>query len=188
MGHGEYVAVNDTKIPDDYYFNVRKDVQELQKLYPFACFIFLPLRIPKPIVVHVIAVDCTLIKKTCAYREDFIQDFSKELEIIVPFDYRVSGCDVYGGRWIDLEKIPMEDQHFYKKLEDGRFQFCVGVPESFSKMKNVVLENVRTADKMLTAYELFQKGLTRRVELIAYAHGQKGINEYRGKKKKYQTK
>ena len=29
----------------------------------------------------------------------------------------------------------MEDQHFYKKLEDGRFQFCVGVPESFSKME-----------------------------------------------------
>ena len=102
MGHGEHVAVNDTKMPDDYYCNVRKDVQELRKLYPFVYFIFLPLRNPKPVVVHVIAADCTLIEKTRAYREDFIQDFSKELEIIVPFDYRVSGCDVYGGRWIDL--------------------------------------------------------------------------------------
>lgn len=63
MGHGEHVAVNDTKMPDDYYCNVRKDVQELRKLYPFVYFIFLPLRNPKPVVVHVIAADCTLIEK-----------------------------------------------------------------------------------------------------------------------------
>ena len=40
MGHGEHVAVNDTKMPDDYYCNVRKDVQELRKLYPFVYFLY----------------------------------------------------------------------------------------------------------------------------------------------------
>lgn len=181
-------AVNDIRSNNDYYHEVREDIRELQSIYPFTTFTCPPTVQIQPIIIHVIAADSVLIQKTCAMRQDFLQEYSKELDILVPFDYRTEGCKVYGGAWIDLDKIPPEYQHFHARLSDGRFSLCVGIPESFEKMRNVVLECVRTADRMLTAYELFQSGQTETLELISYAHGQKGIEEYRGKKKKYQSK
>lgn len=181
-------AVNDIRNNNDYYHEVREDIRELQSVYPFTTFTCAPTAQIQPITIHVIAADKSLIQKTCAMRQDFLQRYSKELEIIVPLNYRTAGCKVYGGSWIDLDKIPPEYQHFHGRLSDGRFSLCVGIPESFGKMRNAVLECVRTADRMLTAYELYQTGQTETLELISYAHGQEGIEEYRGKKKKYQSK
>lgn len=180
--------MNDIRKNNDYYREVRDDIRELQSIYPFTTFICLPTVQIQPIVIHVIAADRALIQKTCAMRQDFLQKYSKELEIVVPFDYRTKGCKVYGGAWIDLDKLLPEYQHFYGRLLDGRFSLCVGIPESFRKMRNVVLECVKTADRMLTAYELFQSGQTETLELISYSHGREGIEEYHGKKKKYQSK
>lgn len=180
--------MDDIRNNSEYYHEARENIRELQNVYPFTSFTFLPTVQVQPITIHVIAADNTLIQNTRAMRQDFLQKYSKELEIIVPFDYKEKGCKVYGGSWIDLDKIPPEYQHFHGKLPDGRLSFCVGVPESFRKMRNVILESTRTADRMLTAYELFQSGQTKTLELIAYAHGQEGIDEYRGKKKKYQSK
>lgn len=72
-----------------------------------------------------------------------------------------------------MKKIPFKDQHFNGK-ENGKFLFCVGVPQSFSILKNVVLENVRTAESMMIAYESYQRKITDKVELIAYSHGEEG--------------
>ena len=113
---------------------------------------------------------------------------SKAKEIIVPFDYKKAGCKVYGGKWIDTKLVKEEYQHFNGKRKDGCYLFCVGVPESFLKMENVILENIRTAEKMLIAYELYQTGETRSLELNAYSHGTKGINEYAKDKKRYKGK
>jgi len=55
-------------------------------------------------------------------------------------------------------------------------------------MENVILENIRTAEKMLMAYELYQTGETKSLELNAYSHGTKGINEYAKDKKRYKGK
>lgn len=180
--------MSDISNRDDYYHKVCENIRELQDIYPFTTFTCPPTVQIQPVTVYVIAADKNLVQKTCAMRQDFLQRYSKELEVIVPFDYQTAGCKVYGGSWIDLDKIPSEYQHFHGRLSDGRLCFCVGVPESFGKMRNVVLECVRTADRMLTAYELFQSGQTETVELISYAHGQEGIDEYRGEKKKYQSK
>ena len=184
-GMGSMVDIGNN---NDYYHKVLGNIQELRSVYPFTTFTSLPTVQIQPITIHVIAADNNLIQKTCAKREDFVQEYSKELEVVVPFEYETVGCEVYGGSWIDLDKTPLEYQHFHKRLSDGRLSFCVGVPESFRKMHNVILECVRTADRMMKAYELFQSGQTKNLELISYAHGQEGIDEYRGKKKKYQSK
>lgn len=185
---GGFGALDNTMNNASYYHKVREDIRELQSIYPFTTFTCPPTVQMQPITIHVIAADNILIQKTCAMREDFIQEYSKELEVIVPFDYQTAGCTVYGGGWIDLNKIPSKYHHFHGRIPDGRFSFCVGVPESFREMRNVILECVKTADRMLTAYELYQSRQTEIFELISYAHGQKGIAEYREKKTKYQSK
>ena len=96
----------------------------------------------------------------------------------------LSICQPHDCRLAEL----YNDQHFYDINSHGKYQFCVGVPESFIYMKNVILENVRTADKMLVAYELFQTGQTNKLELLAYSHGDKGQKEYKNERKKYKTK
>lgn len=70
---------------------------------------------------------------------------------------------------------------------NGKYLFCVGVPQSFIHLKNVLLENVRTAESMMIAYESYQRGITKKVNLIAYSHGEKGKNEYNRNRKQYRT-
>ena len=60
--------------------------------------------------------------------------------------------------------------------------------ESFIYMQNVIIENVRTAENMLIAYEQFQKGFAEIVKLKAYSHGEKGKDEYRRDRKRFRTK
>lgn len=180
---GKKLTLNEEKL--NYYDHVLVNIRELKTVYPFVKFSILPTRQPEPIHIQVIAANKSLIQVTHSDIQDFLGTFSKELEIIVPFDYEVNGCIVYGGRWINSSKLPSNYLHFHKRLEDGRYSFCVGVPDSFRKMKNVILENVRTADHMLSAYEFFQSGQTQSLELISYSHGDRGINEYRQKIKRY---
>lgn len=112
------------------------------------------------------------------------------IHLKITLDYRSSGCLVYGGKWIDERKIPAKDMHLFhsnNQLVENRFGYkmCVGTPESFSSMKNVLLEAVKTADNMLVAYERVQSGTSDRVILNAYSHGDIGRKEYQNDRKRY---
>lgn len=172
----------------EYVEDVFADIRQARETYPFIEAILLPTVDPAPIQLKVVAVNKSLFERTNAKCEDFVGLYSRVLEIIVPFDYKKAGCKVYGGKWIETKLIKEEYQHFNGKRKDGCYLFCVGVPESFPQMKNVILENIRTAEKMLIAYELYQTGETRSLELNSYSHGTKGINEYTKDKKKYKRK
>ena len=104
--------------------------------------------------------------------------------------YREKGCDVYGGKWIDLRKLKDEDYHFH--YQDGQpfqtrygYRLCVGTPESFPLMRNVILESVRTAENMLIAYERIMIGESNHLEVIAYGHGDVGRVQFNNNTHKY---
>ena len=40
---------------------------------------------------------------------------------------------------------------------------------------------------MMIAYESFQRGITNKVDLIAYSHGEEGKNEFDRNRKRYRT-
>lgn len=172
----------------EYYKSVISDVSELKELYPFTKMILLPTTSKSPIELEVTAVRAEIICQTGAIEADFLGEFSRQLHLIIPYNYREKGCIVYGGKWIDLKNIPGKYQHFNGVRQDGSLIFCVGVPESFVQLKNVILECIKTADNMLTAYEKYQCGRSNSLELISYSHGEKGINEYKREKNKYKTK
>ena len=114
---------------------------ELIEEYPFTNSVITPSAIPEPIILNVVAVNIGLIGECNAQENDFKGEYSKELKIIIPYDYTRNGCKIYGASWIDLEKIPQKDYHFIGK-ENGKYLFCVGVPQSFILLNNVLLENV----------------------------------------------
>ncbi len=171
-----------------YYELVKRDFEELQREYPYSLMYLYPTVEPQPIKIRVVAVHSDIIKSSLAEEEDFLGEYSRELKITVPYDYQNAGCKVYGGSWIREELIHDEDQHFYQKREDGTRLFCVGVHDSFCQLQNVILENVKTADNMLIAYEQVHRGLIKRAKLIGYSHGDKGEREYERDTKKYRTK
>ena len=157
---------------NEYYQNVQADITELIQEYPFTKRVIIPVVIPEPIILNVVAVNIGIIRECNAQEKDFKGAYSKELKIVIPYDYRRNGCKIYGASWIDLGKIPPKDHHFNGK-ENGKYLFCVGVPQSFMHLKNVLLENVRTAENMMIAYESYQRGITNKVDLIAYSHGRR---------------
>ncbi len=81
--------------------------------------------------------------------------------------------------------------HFFLDKENGAstasrgFHMCVGVPASFPRMKNVLLENVRTADNMLVAYKNAMINDSDTIELKAYSHGDKGEEEFITDKRRF---
>ena len=170
-----------------YYENVRKDFEELKVEYPYSTMYMPPTVEPYQIRLRVIAVHRDVIFASKAEEEDFLEEYSKELQIVIPWDYKKRGCKVYGGVWLQEELIHEDDRHFYGKRENGTREFCVGVNESFQTFSNVILENVKTAENMLIAYEQVQKGITLRARLIGYAHGNKGEKEYERDRKKYKS-
>ncbi|HJI74579.1 MAG TPA: hypothetical protein OIM03_09985 [Veillonellaceae bacterium] len=172
---------------NEYYRAVVSDINELKEQYPFTKRILLPTKSASPIELDITAVRADVINQTGANEVDFLGRYSRRLHVIIPYDYHKKGCLVYGGKWIDRKKIPDKDQHFNGVSQDGSLLLCVGVPESFSQFKNVILECVKTADNMLTAYEKYQCGQSESLELISYAHGERGINEYRKEKKRHTT-
>lgn len=83
MVHG---ATNLYDMKEKYYKEVMAHIEELMKEYPWTEFTILPTAEATPIRIKTIAVNGTLIEQTLATRYDFIGVFSKELELIVPFD------------------------------------------------------------------------------------------------------
>ena len=140
-----------------------------------------------------VAVNKGLIDMVNGVESDFLGDYSKELHLHVPVDYRNIGCIVYGAGWINIDKLAYEDIHFYYK--EGRLirtryglQICVGTPESFPLMENVILENVKTAENMMIAYERVMIGASEKPEMIAYSHGETGRYQFRQNRKRYISK
>ena len=164
------------------------DLIEVKQFFPFVREILQPYTKPQEIELEVIAVSRNVINLTDAVEDDFIGDYSKLIKVIVPFDYKQTGCKIYGAQWLDRKILKSEDYHFFSHNKEGIMEFCLGVPESFPHFKNVILENVKTAENMLTAYERFQKGESEILELKAYSHGTKGRKEYEKDKNKYQNK
>lgn len=175
-------------ISQQSFFNdVCKDVLEAKKDYPFIEMTFLPTVIPTAIL-EVIAVSNEIIEITQLSKADFVGPYSKRLIIIVPYNYKHNGCEVYGANWLRREDVEIEDYHFFNRTFNGLPQLCVGTPASFKYLKNVIFECIKTADNMLVGYECLIKGISTHLEIIAYAHGKEGEKEYERNKRKYRTK
>ena len=171
-----------------YIADVKRDFAQLKEEYPFSTLSIAPTVDISPASVTVIAANKKLIEHMRAEKDDFLGAYSRKLLVEIPFSYQQDGCKVIGGKWIDENKLNEADRHFNDKKADGSYVFCAGVPESFPKMKNVLLENVRTVENMLIAYEEVQKGFSERTNLKAYAHGKKGKDEYARDRKKYKPR
>lgn len=162
----------------------------MKEQYPF-CYLTIPPTVkPSMAEIRVIAANKGLINAVSGVESDFLCNYSKELHLIVPVDYKDRGCMVYGAGWLKTEKLSNEDIHFFHdkgKLIRTRhgLQICVGTPESFALMKNVILENVRTAENMLIAYEHVMTGTTDILEMIAYAHGDVGRAQFQKNRNRY---
>lgn len=173
-----------------YYESVKRDFVELKRVYPFASLTILPTVEPHDVIITVIAVSNSIIEAVFGTEDDFTGKYSKLLKIDIPTDYKNNGCKVYGGKWVDFSKIENKDIHFFhekgKVIEKyGGYQMCVGTPESFRKMDNVILEAVKTADNTLVAYERLLTGQSKTLELLAYSHGISGRKEYLIDKKRW---
>lgn len=178
---------------DVYYVSVKQDFEELKTEYPFAMLTIPPTVEPSLASITVIAVNNVIIDAVCGRPEDFIGEYSKKLRIEIPEDYKTVGCRVFGCGWFDESKFKNKDIHLYhrgnKLIENAHgYEMCVGTPESFPMMKNVILEAVRTADNIMVAYERVQRGETDKVILNAYSHGDAGREEYRRDKKRYKSR
>lgn len=171
-----------------YYQNVKLDFEELHNKYPFSMIELPPTKEPYEATVIVVAAEKSLIESLNATEEDFTKRYSKLLEVIIPHDYKKKGCKVFGGDWIASDSIPQQVVHWNSRLKDGRYELCIGVPDSFANLKNPLLESIRTADNLLVAYERYQTGNIDHVELNAYSHGEAGKREYEKSRKKYRTK
>lgn len=166
-----------------YYQKVFHDFVELKATYPFSWLLIPPTVEPSLASVRVIAVNSIIIDAVDGRPEDFIGEYSKEIYIDLPMDYWNEGCKVYGCKWIDESKFALKDVHLFHSGNNWvenkyGYQMCVGTPDSFRNMNNVLLEAVRTADNTLVAYERVQCGLSDRVILNAYSHGNAGKEEY----------
>lgn len=166
----------------EYYNKVNEDILEASKYYPWINEIYIPTKKPVSKVYEVIVVNKNFIENTFSTKDDFISEYSKKVTVIVPNNYPKTHCLIYGGAWIDIDKISYNDRHFYPQA-CGLNLFCVGVPKSVNDYSNIILENFKTIENMLTAYELYQKGETNTLELLSYSHGKEGEKEY-GKQKR----
>ena len=164
-----------------YYSHLMRDYNALILQYPFSTITFLPTVEPSPAILKVIAVHKKLIDEVEGSSSDFTGKYSKELFIEVPFDYQSKGCDVYGASWVELHRIKSKDRHFLNKCKKSKhgYKLCVGVPESFPLMGNVLIEIVKTAENMLIAYERIMCGETTSLkDLKTYSHGGAGKQEF----------
>lgn len=171
----------------EYYSAVIHDYKELKEQYPFSYLMIPPTVVPRLASLRVVAANRELIQCIDAEENDFTGDYSRELHISIPIDYRENGCKVYGAKWVDVKKFRNQDIHFYNhaRLEEFGYELCVGTPESFSLMPNVILENVRTAERMLIAYEQVMTGAAKQLNLIAYAHGDAGRRQFEHDRSRY---
>ena len=168
---------------EQYYDKVDKDINEASKYYPWINEVYIPTVKPISKIYEIIVVNKNFIDDSVSIKDDFINEYSKKVIVIVPNNYPNTHCLVYGGNWIDIEKVSYDDRHFYPQ-ECGLNLFCVGVPKSVNDYSNIILENLKTVENMLNAYELYQKGETNTLELLSYSHGKEGEREYGKQKRK----
>ena len=164
-----------------YYETVLADFRGLQEQYPFSTITIPPTMEESMATIQVVAAHAELIKEHRARKEDFTGKYSKQLYIEVPFDYKITGCKVYGAGWLDLSKLRESDIHINDdcKLHEGiGYELCVGVPRSFEAMDNVILESVKTADNLLVGYKNIMLGNMNRLMVNSYSHGDLGQLEY----------
>lgn len=175
---------------NSYYRDVIADFYGVKQYYPLSFLVIRPVVLPELAQIQVVAANRDLIDATKAVKTDFLGDYSRELRIVIPLEYREIGCEVYGLKWVDTTKLRYEDIHFYmdKRLGNYGYKLCVGTPESFPKMKNVILENIRTAENMMIAYEKIMTGTSSKLELIAYDHGDAGRKQYNKNRDAYRTR
>lgn len=166
----------------EYYINVLKDIEDIRKNYPFTKILFVPTKKPTLLGLEVITVNRDIIRKTFGKEEDFDSEYSKKAYIVIPLEYKIIGCDVYAGNWIEESLVLKDSRHFYERMYFGEYRLCVGVPEEMRKSKNMILENIRTTENMLIEYEKIMKGDASEYDGLAYSHGEEGIDEYRRKK------
>lgn len=171
-----------------YSSSVDSDFRELKEQYPFCTFLASLTAQHEVVRIRAIAANRDLIQETLAVQSDFLGEYSRELHIEVPVDYKTAGCKVYGAKWLDIRRFEKQDLHFFdlpKQYQHG-YLMCVGLRESFPMMKNVILENVRTAENMLIAYERVMTGAATKLELIAYSHdAEVGKKQFRQNKARY---
>ena len=170
-----------------YYQNVLADYCEMKEHYPYCYLTILPTVEPTLATIRVVAANKDLIEMTEAVESDFLGEYSRELFIKIPLNYKEAGCKVYGAKWVEPDRFDNKDRHFYNcDSQDSRgYELCVGIPESFPLMRNVILENVRTAENMLIAYERVMAGISDKLELIAYAHGDNGKKQFHHNRLRY---
>ena len=176
-----------------YYEMVFQDYAELKAAYPFSHLLVPPTVKPSLASVTVVAVSKAIIDAVDGRPEDFTGEYSKVIYIELPMGYWNKGCNVYGCKWFDGSKFRARDIHLFPtrdKLIENRFgyQMCIGIPESFMSMNNVLLGAVKTADNMLVAYERVQSGISNQVILNAYTHGNAGKVEYQNDRRRYVAK
>lgn len=164
----------------EFLCDARRDFEDMRHEFPYAEF-RVPPAVPPRAEIDVVAASADLINTLRATREDFVGEYSRELNVIARPHYQTLGCEVYGADWIDLGAIDEQDWHFFDgcRVTERGYRLCVGVPQSFAQMDNVILESVRTAAHMLIAYERVMRGESRRLELFAYPHGPAGVAAYR---------
>lgn len=172
---------------------IEDDYKELTCYYPFSSIVFFDNNAKYAACIKTVAASIELINAINGKEEDFTREYSKTIYVFVPWDYYTSGCQVYGCGWIDFSIVLNDDKHFYvdyvtsvcnKRVEQTflltpfGYRMCVGTPESFVLLKNVVLENVKTADNMLVGYERMMRGICRRLNVRSYRHGNLGRKEF----------
>lgn len=175
--------------------SIQSDFDELSRFYPFSSIVFFNVNSRYLACITAVAASVELINAINGREEDFTGNYSRTVFLFVPVDYKECGCHVYGCGWIDFDYIADKDKHFYldsinirrgKKVETiykylptpFGYRMCVGVPESFSRLKNVLLECLKTADNLLTAYERIMRGISRTLAVSSYSHGNLGRREF----------
>jgi len=139
------------------------------------------------------AFSTTIVRKSTleaqgAFESDFLNEYTRKAIVIVTSDFDTNGCRVFCQKWDNVNKVPSKSLHFEKEHIGAFTKLCVGVPGSFKSLPNPIKESLRTAEHTLIAYELFLKGINKKIELIDYSHGYEGEKEYEGYKKKYHPK
>lgn len=174
---------------------IQNNYEELLRYYPFSSIVFFGNNSKYLACIVAVAAPVDLINAINGNEEDFTGEYSKTVFLFVPHDYEKTGCAVYGCGWIDIGIIPDEDKHFFvDSVTTGHginrkttytflqtpfgYRMCVGTPESFSFYKNVLLESLKTADNLLTAYEIMMRGLSSKLTIHSYSHGFFGRKEF----------
>lgn len=175
---------------------LKKDFRAMRDEYPFSRMVWVRRDL---IVFETWGYSRAYIEKFNRQFDDVVtEERSKRILLLVDNDYVRKGATPYALEgWSGLDMIDSSDRHFYdtqKPREDcpplmefwerGAKEICPCVPMAVLEMENPLLENVRTVDHLLSAYEQFLKGNTSRVVLREYSHNEEGEREYARERKR----